>query len=103
MVSCGRSESKLPIAEESLKTRRAREKLKKKFDILDKKVTEEALEKKSIEIQRWIERHAPHRIALKGKSISLFDENQNTAMMSHRIRLLSDQIGIFDTAQKKST
>lgn len=86
-----------------LKDAQSKREAQKKFDILDKKVTEEALEKKSIEIQRWIERHAPHRIALKGKSISLFDENQNTAMMSHRIRLLSDQIGIFDTAQKKST
>ena len=80
------------IAEESLKTRKAREKLKKQLEALDKKVTPQALEKKAIEIQRWIARHASNRIALKNKSISLFDENQNAADLSMRVSQLADQI-----------
>lgn len=80
------------IAEESLKTRRAREKLKKQLEALDQRVTPQALERKVIEIQRWISRHASHRIALKNKSISLFDENQNAAALSMRVSQLADQI-----------
>ncbi|GEM_PF-747154 len=85
-------ERKKQIAEESPKTQKAREKLRRQFDALDKKITPQALEKKTIEIQRWISRHAFHRIALKNKSISLFDENQNTADLSARISQLADQI-----------
>ncbi len=80
------------IAEESHKTRKAREKLKKQFDAFEKKITPQALEKKAIEIQRWIARHASSRVALKTKSISLFDENQNAACLSQRVGLLADQI-----------
>jgi hypothetical protein len=80
------------IAEESIKTRRAREKLKKQMEALDQKVTPQALERKVIEIQRWISRHASNRVALKSKSISLFDENQNAAALSMRVSQLADQI-----------
>ena len=92
MVSTSDKERKKLIAEESLKTRKAREKLKRQLDALEKKVTPQALEKKAIEIQRWIARHAPNRIALKTKSISLFDENQNAAGLSQRVSQLADQI-----------
>lgn len=85
-------EKKRQIADESQKTRRAREKLKKQLDAFDKKVTPQALEKKTIEIQRWIERHAAIRVVLKNKSISLFDENQNAAGLSLRVSQLADQI-----------
>jgi len=85
-------DKKKPIAEESAKTRKAREKLKRQLEALEKKVTPQALEKKAIEIHRWIARHAPTRVALKTKSISLFDENQNTADLSQRVHSLADQI-----------
>jgi hypothetical protein len=85
-------EKKKVIAEESAKTRRAREKLKKQLDALEKKITPQALEKKSIEIHRWIARHAPQRVVLRTKTISLFDENQNTAKLSHRVSSLAEQI-----------
>lgn len=84
---------KKQIAEESLKTRKAREKLKKQLEANDKKITPQALEKKSIEIHRWIARHAQNRVVLKSKSISLFDENQNTADISNRISNFFDLIG----------
>jgi hypothetical protein len=85
-------EKKKQIAEESLKTRKAREKLKRQLEANDKKITPQALEKKSIEIHRWIARHAQNRVILKSK-ISLFDENQNSADVSHKVSHFVDQIG----------
>lgn len=87
-------ERKKTIAEESSKTRKAREKLKKQLDAVEKKITQQALERKSIEIHRWIARHAHHRVVLRSKTISLFDENQNTAKLSHRVASLADQIKV---------
>jgi hypothetical protein len=86
-------DKKKQIAEESSKTRKAREKLKKQLDANDKKITPQALEKKSIEIHRWIARHAQNRVVLKSKSISLFDENQNAADVSNRVSNFVEQIG----------
>ena len=92
MASSSEKERKKLIAEESPKTQKAREKLKKQLDAFEKKITPQALEKKAIEIQRWIARHASNRIALRTKSISLFDENQNAAGLSQRVGQLADQI-----------
>ena len=92
MTASSEKERRKLIAEESPKTRKAREKLRRQLDALEKKVTPQALEKKAIEIQRWIARHASNRVALKTKSISLFDENQNAAGLSQRVSGLADQI-----------
>lgn len=73
------------IAEESEKTKKAREKLKRRLKELEKKVTQQALERKNMEIHRWIARHAPQRVVLRTKTISLFDENKNTAGVSQKI------------------
>ncbi|MBS3904281.1 MAG: hypothetical protein KGZ39_03020 [Simkania sp.] len=80
-------------APESAQTQRAREKLRRYFDDLDKKITRQALEKKSVEIHRWIARHAHHRVVLRSKTISLFDENQNTAKQSLRIAKIAQTLG----------
>jgi hypothetical protein len=80
------------LAEESLKTRKAREKLRRYLEKLDAQITPQALKQKSIEIHRWITRHANYRVALKEKSISLFDENQNTAKLSQRITKIAEQL-----------
>ena len=90
MVSSEKKEKM--IVDESPKTRKAREKIKRQLEAFDEKITPQALEKKNIEIHRWIARHAHHRIALKSKSISLFDENQNAADLSQRVAALSEQI-----------
>lgn len=84
-------EKKKLLAEESLKTRKAREKLRCRLEKLDAQITPQALKQKSIEIHRWITRHADHRIPLKDKSISLFDENQNAARLSQRITKIAEQ------------
>ena len=85
-------DKKKVYAEESAKTRRAREKLKKKLDALEKQITPQALEEKTIEIHRWIERHASQRAVLRSKAISLFDENQNTAALSKKVSDLAEQL-----------
>lgn len=85
-------EKKQTIAEESKKTRKAREKLKKQLDDFERQLTPQALEKKTIEIHRWIARHAHHRIVLKNKNICLFDENQNTAKLSTRVSSIAEML-----------
>jgi hypothetical protein len=85
-------ENKKEVAEESLKTRKAREKLKKQLESIDKMITPQALEKKTIEIHRWIARHAAQRVVLRSKAISLFDENQNAAKLSQKIVALAEQL-----------
>lgn len=85
-------DKKKVCAEESAKTRRAREKLKKKLEAFEKQITPQALEEKTIEIHRWIERHASQRAVLRSKTFSLFDENQNTAVLSKKVSELAEQI-----------
>jgi hypothetical protein len=84
--------NKSEVAAESAKTRKAREKLQRKFDAIEKMITPEALEQKTYEIHRWIERHASQRTVLKSKAISLFDENQNAADVSKKVSEIADQI-----------
>ena len=85
------------LAEESAKTKKAREKLQKRLESLHNKVTVQDLEKKSIEIHAWISRHASNRVVLKSKAISLFDENQNTAKLSARVSSLARHINAIQT------
>jgi hypothetical protein len=87
-------------APESAKTRRAREKLKKQFEETQRKITPQALEKKSHEIHRWIARHAHNRVVLRSKTISLFDENQNTAKLSERVSKLAQSLSCLTTLDK---
>src|ERR1700677_4233389 len=80
------------LAPESVKTRRAREKLKKYFEDVDKRITAQALGRKSLEIHRWIARHAHQRVVLPTKTISLFDGNQNAAKLSEKIAKLAKSL-----------
>ena len=82
------------IAPESAKTRKAREKLQKHWSDLEKKITPEALQEKTDEIHRWIARHAHLRVHLKNKNISLFDENQNAAKISQRVRTIAQKLSV---------
>jgi hypothetical protein len=82
------------IVEESLKTKKAREKLLKRLNEMDARITREAIDRKSVEIHRWISRNADRRIALKDKEISLFDENQNAAKVSLKVAKLAEKIQI---------
>ncbi|MCB1116579.1 MAG: hypothetical protein KDK71_08925 [Chlamydiia bacterium] len=76
------------LAEESEKTRKTREKLRRRLEEMEQGITPSALKRKSSEIQRWISRHSHERVPLKSKSIALFDENQNAATVSQKVRTL---------------
>lgn len=80
------------LAEESAKTIKTREKLKKKLRAIDQSVTPQALKQKIAEIHRWISRNALDRIPLKSKAISLFDGNQNVAETSGKIRRIAETL-----------
>ncbi len=80
------------LVDESEKTKKVREKLKRRFEELDQKITSSALERKTLEIQRWIDRHAAQRVPLKNKNISLFDENKNAVQCSSKIHEMASKI-----------
>lgn len=92
------------IAEESHKTKKARKKLKERLDEIEKKVTPEALEEKSQEVQRRIARHASDRLPVQ-KDISLFDKNQNAAPPSKAVEKIAEELsqalGLAKGGQKK--
>ncbi len=71
-------------AEESEKTKKARQKIKEQMRSVDEAFTDGALQKKLAEIKIWIARHAKNRVVIKNK-VSLFDQNQNTAKISQAI------------------
>lgn len=71
-------------AAESKQVQKAREKLKHQLQEEQKLVTEEALRKGSEEIKSWITRHQKERIKLRGKDVSLFDENKHPAKLHSR-------------------
>lgn len=79
------------IADESSKTKKARAKLKARMTSLEKKMTKEALDRKSQEINRWISRHASDRVSVE-KDISLFDKNKNPAKPSRNIAKLQEEL-----------
>lgn len=87
-----KNDKRKEIAKESVKTRKAREKLQKRFALIDAQITKEAQDRKSLEIHRWISRHAEWRVSLKDKSISLFDENRNAALISAKIGKLAQKL-----------
>jgi len=80
------------VAFESDKTKRAREKLRKQLEVADSQITDQAIDQKKAEIERWIERNTKNRSVLKSKAISLFDENQNPAKESSKIEQMSKDL-----------
>lgn len=83
------------VMEESFKTKKMREKLKKHFETIDAQVTQQELNRKIVEIHRWISRHAMQRVTLKSKTVSLFDGNQNAAQISQKIASIASQLKIL--------
>ncbi len=86
-----KDKKKSPVVE-SPKVFKAREKLKKKMEAIEKKITQQALDRKSFEIHRWIAKNAADRMGLYDKDVSLFDENQNTAKVSRKVGLLAEKL-----------
>jgi lysyl-tRNA synthetase class I len=74
-------------AEDSHQISRARKKLEHQIERDRKELTQQALERIRRTIHRWIDRHAPERLSLRSKSITLFDENQHPAKIKNKFIL----------------
>jgi rhamnose utilization protein RhaD (predicted bifunctional aldolase and dehydrogenase) len=80
------------IAPESVKTKRAREKLRKQWEEQDQLITAAALADTVDKIHKWIAAHATHRVHLKEKDICLFDQNQNAAALSKKVQQFAQKL-----------
>ena len=80
---------KRKCAPESLKTKRAREKLLKTFQEQDAQITKEALQLTVEKIHKWIADHNDKRVTIKDKPIQLFAQNQNAADISKKVKELA--------------
>ncbi len=87
-----RTEKKKRIAPESIKTKRAREKLRKQWEEQDLLITETALADTIDKIHKWIAANATQRVPLREKDICLFDQNQNAAALSRKVQQFAQKI-----------
>lgn len=79
-------------APESLKTRKAREKLLKAWEAEKKQITPKAIQETVDKIHKWIADNAKHRVPIKEKNIQLFNQNQNAAEVSRKVQQLAKKI-----------
>ena len=79
-------------APESRKTQKAREKLLESFKKQDAKITDEALKATVEKIHKWISDQHRHRVLIKNKLIQLFDQNQNAAETSEKVKEFSQML-----------
>jgi hypothetical protein len=80
------------LENESEKTLKIRKKIQDKIKREEEGITPEALQKKIVEMHQWIAHRAHTRTPLLEKSISLFDENENSARLSKKISRIMNQI-----------
>lgn len=80
-----------PYAPESLKTRRAREKLLKQWEEEKQQITPKAIADTTDKIRKWIADNAKHRVPIKEK-IELFNRNQNAADLSRKVQQFAEKI-----------
>jgi len=81
-----------PIAPESVKTKRAREKLVKQWDAEKELITPKALKETVDKIHKWIADNAKHRIQIKEKSIRLFNQNKDAAEISKKVQIFAERL-----------
>lgn len=87
-------ENRKRIVPESIKTKRAREKLRKQWERQDRLITAKALAETVDKIHQWIAAHAMHRIPLKEKEFRLFDQNQNAAALSRKVEQFAQKLRV---------
>lgn len=87
-----RSEKRTRIAPESIKTKRAREKLQKQWEAQNQLITEAALADTIDKIHQWIASHAVNRVPVPKKDIRLFDQNRNAAVLSRKIQCFAKKL-----------
>lgn len=80
------------LAPESLKTRRAREKLLKQWENERGRFTVQAIEEAVDKIHKWIADNAKNRVPIKEKNIKLFNQNQNAAAISKKVQAIANKL-----------
>lgn len=80
-----------PLACESLKTRRAREKLLKQWESEKKHITPKAIAETTDKIRKWIADNAKHRVPIKEK-IELFNQNKDAAVLSKKVQQFAERL-----------
>lgn len=86
------TEDERPIAPESLKTRRAREKILKAWEAEKEQITPKAIKKTVDKIHKWIADNAKHRIQIKEKNIKLFSYNEGSAKSSKKVEQFAEKL-----------
>ena len=79
------------IAQESVKTKRAREKLLKQWETDKQQITPKAIAETIDKMRKWIADNAKHRVPIKEK-IELFNQNQNAAVISRKVQQFADKL-----------
>ena len=80
------------FAPESPKTRKARKKLLATWNEERELFTPQAIKETVNKIHKWIADNAKYRVPIKGKSIRLFNQNQNAAGISKKVQQVVEQI-----------
>lgn len=80
------------IAPESSKTKQAREKLVKQWELEKVQITPKALKNTVDKIHKWIADNAKHRTPIKEKSIQLFNQNQDAAKVSKKVQQIAETL-----------
>ena len=80
------------VAPESLKTKRAREKLIKKWEKEKEWITPKALKETIDKIHKWIGDNAKNRTRIKSTSIALFKPNTAAAASSKKIETFVEKL-----------
>ncbi|MBU6149120.1 MAG: hypothetical protein KGQ54_02880 [Verrucomicrobia bacterium] len=79
-------------AQESEKTKKAREKLKNRLKKIDSMVTSQAIDEKKDQISDWISRHSWSRDSVTKDDLGLFDQNRNPAPLSKKTQGMKDRL-----------
>lgn len=80
------------LAPESLKTRRARERLLKQWESESGQFTVQAIADTVDKIHKWIADNAKNRVPIKEKNIKLFNQNQNAAEISKKVQAIANKL-----------
>ncbi|MCH9634602.1 MAG: hypothetical protein S4CHLAM7_13550 [Chlamydiae bacterium] len=72
-------------AEMDKKTLKIRQKLEKRLDQIESKITQERISETKEKIQYWINRHSSDRTQIKKESFTLFTEGKEAAPISRAI------------------
>ena len=94
-------EKRKRIAPESIKTQRARRKLQKQWEQESRLITKEALDQTVNKIHKWIEANVKNRVVLKNTGMRLFNQNQDAAPLSKKVKQFAEKI--LDQSQLKET